>query len=187
MSIHVLNRVRQLLNLDIPPFDTLPDDALLFSLGKTKNRDFNLLHYHEWLGDSILNLIVSQYLTNHRDDASQGENHRIMIMNKTFYCLFQQREICSLLGVRKIKDCADILETVIGTLYEFLSRVNPGIRFGLIYDWFNETFDLDEMYNEIKQRKTVICEPVARLPSAPYQLLTEEDIRDIYSSDELYI
>lgn len=168
-----IQEIRYLLDLNEPPFDDIPDEffTLIFphdSVNQcTKDYliDHNLPNYQklEWLGDSVLELVMRTYLFQYRRNLRVGDLNDIkqkFVSNKGLYELLDKYSICEITSSDDVKECADILETIIGIIYYWLLQTgeDPIVA---IMNWFLDTFELDEIIDEM------VSESIRKVKNSP--------------------
>lgn len=168
---------RSRLRLDVPPFSSIEDEyfSLIISRNLNNHTTKFLSKYGlwspfggffdelEWLGDSILEVSVRQYLFQHyRDKYSQEYLIKVktyIVQNYTLYCLLLDKDICPPAPTKKArKRCADRLESTIGLLYYYFNDIMQYIlAFDTVYDWFINTFHIDQIIADFTKGKILPC------------------------------
>jgi hypothetical protein len=143
-------KIRTALKLDTDPWQDLPDDLIEIAfrpanviitkhLKKSLHEKYRMsnLEMLEFLGDAVLELATTQMLFDKYSGkeflgVKMMSNQRSkLVRNTALFCLMQRLNLCGLTARTnrpyKIKDCADILEAIIGAMYYYLYyiKVDP--------------------------------------------------------------
>ena len=128
----------------------IPDDLLLLSLTKrgfTENLKYGSGDYNrlEFLGDAVLDLIVGDLLFHDFSINTAGELTQIrsnIVKNISLSCLAEHKNLCGLIIPRYEyeKDCADLFESLIGTIYYYLKPLHENPLAFILY-WLIEEFN----------------------------------------------
>lgn len=159
-----MERIREAFGLNVEPWLDMDDDLIKLALSKNilnhqTNRKYGLINSEqlEWLGDSILGYMITvklfdkiiierkkklySYLSSFRNT---------LVRNSNLYCQMKQKNLCDFMHVKYrpiVKDCADVLESLIGALYYYLTYVKQEPAVVPIYNWYNKEFDIDNKIN----------------------------------------
>lgn len=165
-----MERIKQLLNLTDPIWNDLTPDLLYPSFyprratrllspetiarrSQTTGRaDYENL---EFLGDAVLEQILTLFVVNRQADYTKPIQYYIKVLgrNITLYCYANLKQICGLAPVETTnwKECADILEAIVGALYWYL-YVQQRLGYQAIeylYHWFVQTFPVQETLDNL--------------------------------------
>ncbi len=154
--------IKKALRLDMVPWLELPDDLLEMAFRPsniiiTKKLSASLKNKYgmtnleslEFIGDAVLELAATQIIIQ-KSLGSPGhmtEKRQQLVRNTTLFCLMTRLNLCDLTERRtkkyKIKDCADILEAVIGVLYYYLFYIKKLPDYMNILQNYIETYLYD--------------------------------------------
>ena len=170
-----IDLVRQKFGLNVEPWSDLPDDLLIIALTKrgfptisAEQYGFNDYETLEWLGDRVLELIatvaVFDKLVIPRDPRrfyilSKFRQH--VVRNTTLFCHMADQGLCSFLQAdgsyqSNIKDCADILESVIGALFYYLYYLQDDpTAFDQVSSWYRRQFPINEYLDSLKENPNI--------------------------------
>lgn len=160
--------------LDSEPWLDMDDNLLQIAVTKRGvNKDiggtYGFVDYEvlEWLGDTVLNLIVSgavferivlQKDKNNFDQLTQYRDQ--FVRNTTLYSQMYHKNLCQYLISKpkykpKVKDIADVLESILGALYYHLSYIkHDTAAISKINAWYRQQFSLDKnIYISIKNKQ----------------------------------
>ena len=176
-----VNQIRRRVDLNEGPLSELPDELLILAFTPPGQEDtlgswlplivetynFKNSDYFEWLGDTILELIVSDIIleirrtTNIRVGLQRAnEVRQIIVTNKSISCWMEERELCPFIPgwQDNPKRCADAFESLLGVLYFFFTRVKP-LHFVIqeIIAWLNNFWHFQAIIIDVLQRKGPPC------------------------------
>lgn len=215
MNPSELIKIRKSLNLYDGWWNDLNDDLLTLAFipknstielpdyiyKKYGFRNYELL---EFFGDSVLEVIVSMIvfkeLTIGQTNVNQDKLkffRREMVRNSTLYCHGIRKNICEFLKKDNItiKECADVLEAIIGILYYYLYYLkNIDYAISILYDWYVHNFYIDESICYLKNLGTLqyssncdnnspintclnLCQPKQLLPCKKSMKFEDEEDR----------
>lgn len=165
-----IEELRYLLDLNESPFDDIPDEffTLVFPTEAINQdtKDFLIDHgvpdYQklEWLGDSVLELIMRTYMFKYRRDLKLGDLNSIkqqFVSNQGLHELLAQYSICTLTDNHDVKQCADVLETIIGIIYYWLAYQGQDPILPLM-NWFLDTFDIEDVITGLVDEKEIAAQ-----------------------------
>jgi len=131
--------IRRALKLDTDIWTDLPDDLIEIAFRPssviiTKKLAASLhdkygmsnLEVLEFLGDAVLELAVTHIIFEEAQGSpgSMSQHREQFVRNTSLFCLMNRLNLCGLTARTnkpyRIKDCADILEAIIGALYYYL-------------------------------------------------------------------
>jgi dsRNA-specific ribonuclease len=160
-----IRELRYLLDLNEVPFSNIPDEffTLLFPSYNISEKTKEYLESHgfadyqklEWLGDSVLELIMRSYMFQYRNSFRLGQLNDLkqkIVSNYGLHCLLNQYEICRLSDNEEVKQCADILESIIGILYYSLIQQDIDPVFPIM-NWFVDTFNIEEIITDLMKNE----------------------------------
>ena len=171
-----MNKVRSLRSILIDQYPAIQDiDSELLLLAITKSssgypkdlkttqiKTYGSSDYErlEFLGDSVLDLIVAEYLFNDSSVKTAGQLTQLrskIVRNSSLSCFVNNKDICDLLVGRTSKnpkDCADLFESLIGALYYHLKIKQYPDSVEWIKQWLIKEWNLkDTAEYIIKNRK----------------------------------
>lgn len=180
-------KVKSELNLNKGPWSCLPSDLFLLSFvsdpkylpSKLRNYitdkymghdDYELF---EFLGDSVLELIVRNKLMVGNPNASPGQLSRyssLAVRNSSLNCLMNSKGLCyNIVASPKIKSlaleskdkkyikiCADVFEAMLGILYHYLYNIEKDeSAITKITKWLEEEWNINDIIKDIQEGKDV--------------------------------
>lgn len=175
MDISELIEIRESLGLYGELWDDLDNNLLTLafipknSKVKLKQQKYGFKNYEllEFLGDSILESITSMILFEefvidpkydyNINEGIMTEFKSQMVRNSTLYCHGLRKNVCKFIKKDNItvKDCADIIESIIGVLYYYLYyEMNNKEALSILHDWYIENFYVDETISNLKKYQT---------------------------------
>lgn len=171
---------RAVLGLDRKPYSAIPDEyfSILFPPMENKYKSFfesqgfylkgpsKPIRLLEWVGDSILELTVRIRLVEYGGDYRLDflDNvRRSVVKNTNLHCFLIQKKICGESdSYTKIKECANIVEVLMGIIFYFFDRNRTEEEgsedpVGLAMYWFYTTFDIPTEIDERLRGKATMC------------------------------
>jgi len=174
-----MKKIRRKLNLTDEPYKFISDDLLSLAFisksGSSQLDSRTIAEYldkygrtdyehFEFLGDAILELIVTQFLSEHLPDKNpyyQSKYRETIVQNIVLYCKMQAKNLCSsILAPDNYpwKICADVHESIIGVIYYYLTSViHRTDAFDLIYHWYIKTWDLKSTVDSVVLTGNISC------------------------------
>lgn len=135
-----IRELRDKLNIDLyPELKKMPDAYLSYMLTNTTHQADRL----EYLGDSVLDLIVSDMMFDSFHDLSAGYLSKLgseVTKNMTLSYMLIKKHICS----ERNKKCADKLEVLIGIIYSY-----TGKNITFVEKYLNEQFGLYDIVYQL--------------------------------------
>lgn len=168
-----INNVKLILGLEDSIWEDLDDDLLkLCFTSKSKNnvtiQEYGLKNYEllEFMGDAILETIITLILyeyfgfSNKITEGNLTQYRSELVKNTTLYCHMNRKNLISYiifdssLEDLKIKQCADVLEAIIGGLFYYLNYIkNYSDSMDIIKQWYYNNFYVEESLDYISKNK----------------------------------
>jgi len=159
--------IRQALHLDRDIWLDLPDDLIEIAfrpsnviitkkLAKSLDEKYSLtnLEVLEFLGDAVLELAVTQIIFDEAQGSpgSMSQLREKFVRNTSLFCLMHRLNLCGLTARTNkpytIKDCADILEAIIGALYYYLVYIKQDDTYMSILQDYIEDYLYDPVVRQ---------------------------------------
>ena len=157
-----IKQLRFFLHLDVPPLDNVPDDWITAALGRNKplSDEFGTVSLYR-LGESVLKLIITEFLFRHRDLISIQQANEIrseMFRNRQyiFTCILNEKGICSILKTTP-EGCKNYFFNIVGVIYWSIYTVED--PYVTLYDWFIRLFKMRDIYRMILNKQRIPCQP----------------------------
>lgn len=174
-----------------PEIKDIPDSLLTLSLTKNKSpeipfkiRDEQKIKYGsdtyqrlEFLGDAVLELIVSDILFDNFNVSSPGELTILkskLVRNTSLMCFIDNKDMCKLTISAEVnqsgKACADLFESIIGALYYYLKRKSNTNPLKFLSRWLNLEWNFETVLNYLITHPDLhdICSIVNITPDTNY-------------------
>lgn len=154
MGTRYLQQIRKLLPEDVQDIDPY---LLLLTRGRLnpKFQEYGQLKYGsidyerlEFLGDAVLDLVIRTLLYDRYELATPGQLSQVkaaLVNNRALACFSSELDFCH----GETKECADILEALIGAVYLHL-RPKPDLdSISWISEWLGKILSLDALIDKI--------------------------------------
>lgn len=136
----VIRQLREKLDIDLfPELKSMPDSYLSYIQHSTSDQAERL----EYLGDSVLDLIVSNMLFDSLYDMGPNlltQLRSLVTKNITLAYMLIKKNVC----ISRDKRCADKLEVLIGLIYQY-----TGKNIAFVERYLNEVFSLSKIVDNI--------------------------------------
>ena len=151
--ISTLNYLRKNMIDKYSELRDIPDELLKTVLNTHTNDSQRL----EFLGDAVLEILIREFLFN-KSISGEGKmsfDQGIIVSNVSLACLAEVRGLCNL-GNKK---CADIFESLLGTLYYYLRKKNNPNVIDILKNWLIAEYDIEYIIDQvIMERPKNICD-----------------------------
>jgi dsRNA-specific ribonuclease len=150
--MNTLSLVRKTLIDKYDVIKNIPDDLLGLALKvpnpnnkptKYGSSDYERLEY---LGDSVLELIVAELTFNEYSLKNPGQLTEFksrLVRNSTLYCMMSKKKLCNANVPRDKKTCADMFESILGAIYYYLRAIKYKEVLDFIRAWLIVEWDMD--------------------------------------------
>lgn len=178
---------RDLLSLAFVSKGYITNNSLLDRLDmKYNSTDYEWL---EFIGDSVLEMIMTTIVTEIAGTSSLSEAHHIrqeVVKNLTLNCLMSKKRLCKYILSRSkgnIKICADSFEAITGAIYYHL-YYHQGLGYSsldIIKRWLIDTWDLISILESIMDTGRTGCMTITTCPSCPvFHLPSYKEFEEVF-------
>ena len=164
-----LTKIRQQLGLDNYPYNHIPNDLLLAIFQPTNKLESILVNNYqlpntealEYLGDGVLDLIVSTQLINLKvNTANNLTRYRdTIVKNQSLQCYMNSKNLCQFVKRNSSKACADVFEILVGLIYWWLvKKLNLVDAIDQVQLWLDQVWNLKSIIANLVNNNKLFCQ-----------------------------